>query len=409
MGATRYRVGLDIGSATTSAVILEPSADWEAGQGSARILGMGSVRTEGVRRDAIANIEATTASIRDSLREAELTAGLEVDTVVVGFPAAHIQTQRSTGVVAVRSEEVSRDDVTRVHEVARAVVIPEGRELLHAIPQDYVVDGNGGIQLPVGMAATRLETDLFIVTAASTASRNLRKAVDRAGCRVDDLVLQPLGSNIALLGEAEREAGVALVEVRDAGTDVSVYRDGKIRHLTSIPWGENAVANDIVKGLGVSVGEAAKLKERYGAARTADVDPDEQIEISGPVPGSRRRISRELLAHIIEQRMDEVLGLAYERIDDEELHDQLGAGVVLSGSGTSLPGISTLAQHVFGASVRVGKPGIGLTGMVKPVEDPRYATAVGLALYGAMRGNGRGSGKVSRACGRLTAWCRDFF
>lgn len=409
MGGARYRVGLDIGSTTTSAVILEPSADWEPSRGSARILGMGSVRSEGVRRDAIANIEATTASIRDSVREAELTAGLEVDGVVVGFPAAHIQTQRSTGVVAVRSEEVRKEDISRVHEVARAVVIPEGRELLHAIPQDYVVDGTNGIQLPVGMAATRLETDLFIVTAASTASRNLRKAVDRAGCRVEDLVLQPLGSNIALLGQAEREAGVALVEIRDSGTDVCVFRDGKIRQLTSIPWGEMAVANDIVKGLGVSVEEAAKLKERYGAARTAEVDPDEEIEISGPVPGSRRRISRELLAHIIEQRMDEVLGIVYERIEDEKLHEQLGAGFVLSGSGTALPGISTLAQHVFGAPVRVGKPGIGLTGMVKPVEDPRFATAVGLALYGAMRRNGRSGGTVGRACGRLTAWFKDFF
>jgi cell division protein FtsA len=272
-----------------------------------------------------------------------------------------------------------------------------------------VVDGHGGIQMPVGMAATRLETEMFIVTAASSTSRNLRRAVDRAGLRIEQLVLQPLASSIALLGEAERESGVALVEVKDAGTDLSVFRDGRIRQLTSIPWGETTVVNDIVKGLGVSIEEGVKLKERYGAARTAEVDPNEEIEISGPVPGSRRRISRELLAHIIEQRLDEVLGLAYDRMEDEQLRDQLDAGVVLSGSGMTMPGVSTLAQHVFGASVRVGRPGIGLTGMVKPVEDPRFATAVGLALYGAMRPNGRSNGLVGKVCGRVTEWLKDFF
>lgn len=409
MRASRTLIGLDVGSTTTTAVILEPSGEWAPDRGEARVLGMGVARTEGMRRDAIANIEATTASIRDSVREAELTAGLEVDAVLVGFPAAHIQTLRSTGVVAIRSEDVRGEDISRLHEVARAVVVPDERELLHTIPQDYVVDGQAGVQMPVGMAATRLETDMFIVTAASSTSRNLRRAVDRAGLRVEQLVLQPLASSLALLGEADREAGVALVEVRDAGTDLSVYRGGKIRQLTSIPWGESTVVNDIVKGLGVSIEEAGKLKAQYGAARTAEVDPDEELEITGPVAGSHRRISRELLAHIIEQRLDEILGLAYDRLEDDQLRDQLDAGVVLSGSGTTMPGVSILAQHVFGAPVRIGKPGVGLTGMVKPVQDPRYATAVGLALYGAMSPNGRGNGVVGKVRGRVTEWLKDFF
>ncbi len=405
----RYAVGLDIGSATTNAVILEPVPGWEAEGGAARVLGVGEARTEGIRREAIANLEATTASIRHSVREAELTAGVEVDGVLVGFPAAHVESRYSNGVVAVGREEVREDDVKRVHDVARAVVIPPDREILHAIPQDYTIDGRSGIQFPVGMAATRLETELFIVTAASVRCRNLRRCVDRAGYRLEELVLQPLATSIALLGEAERDAGVALVEVRDSGTDVSAFRDGKIRQLTAIHWGEAAVTSDVMKGLGVPLEEADRLKRLYGAARTADVDPGEQIEITGPVPGSARRVSRELLVHIIEQRMDEILGLAYERLEEERLLDDITAGIVLSGSGTSLPGLSTLAQHVFGRPVRIGAPDRRLTGAADSVRDPRFATAVGLALYGAMRENGRGSHAAGRVIARMTEWLKEFF
>lgn len=405
IGGTRTVTGLDVGSTKTCAVILESTEEG----GGERVLGVGLCDTEGVRSDEVTDLEATTRSVREAVREAEMMAGLEVRDLYVGVAGRHVRMGESSGVVAISGEEVSRADVDRVHEVGRAVVIPPDRELLHAVPQEYRVDGRSGIQAPVGMAGTRLESDVCLVTAASATCKDLRRAVDKAGYAVDELVLESLAGGLAVLRSREREAGVALVEIGGAATDVVVFVDDKIRRLSTERWGGATVTGDIVKGLGVPVDEAERLKREHGAARGEEVDPSRRLEVEGPSPDERRTVPRELLVHIIEQRLDEILGLVYEDLAGAELLDELSAGLVLAGGGSALPGTVELARDVFNLPVRLGDPGADLTGFADAVRKPKFATAVGLARYGKMRGRrgaGRGAGRV---LARVMDWLTDFF
>lgn len=408
IGGDRLVAGLDVGSTKTCAVIAG-CAPGGSHPSAIQILGVGRAPSEGVRKEGVTNIEATTESVGQALREAELMAGEEVETAFVGVAGPHVRSETSSGVGAISSDEVSRADVDRVHEVARAVVIAPDRELLHAIPQNYSVDGRSGIQDPVGMAGTRLETEVCIITADATPCRNLRKALDRAGYYAEEVVLESLASSIAVLEEREREAGVALVEVGGASTELAVFMDGRIRRLATLPWGALTVTNDIVKGLGVPQDEAVALKEEHGAARTELVRSDQKIEVQGPTPGSTRTVSRELLVHIIEQRLDETLGLAYDELHDAGMLGDLGAGVVLTGGGVMLPGSVELAQGVFNLPVRLGEPGQSLGGVADAVRKPKFATGVGLAMYGAQRRRQSGGGAARRTLGRVAEWIKDFF
>lgn len=405
IGGPGIVAGLDVGSTKTCAVLLAP--DGPDGQGS-RVVGVGLAASDGIRREEVTNLEATAGSIREALEEAEVMAGREAETVFAGLSGGHVSVEVSAGVVAVGGEAIRSADVERVHEVGRAVVIPPDRELLHAIPQEYSVDGRGGIQDPVGMAGTRLEADVCIVTASRTACRDLRRAVDRAGYRVEELVLDPLASASAVLRDGEREVGMALVEVGGASTDVAVFRDGKLLHLRSFGWGGEAITGDVVKGLGVPLDEAERLLRSHGTALTDRVEPGEEIEVPGPTAGSRRTVSRELLAHIVEQRLDEILGLVYDDLAEGGMREEIPGGVVLTGGVASLPGAAELAQRVFNAPVRVGAPGDGLAGLVDAVRKPKFATGVGLALYGRER-EATGRGPAGRAFARVTEWLMEFF
>jgi cell division protein FtsA len=409
IGGPRVVAGLDVGSTKTCAVLVNAAAGWSDNGDGAEVLGVGIAATEGVRNRNVTNIEAATESIRDALRDAEAMAGLAVQGVYAGITGEHIELSCSTGIVAVAGHEISSSDVDQVHEVARAVVIPPDRELLHAIPQDYTVDGQRGIQDPKGMDATRLESEVFIVTAGSPACQNLRKAIDRAGFRVEELVLTSLASNVAVLRERDRQSGVAMVEIGGASTEALVFKDGRLRLVASLPWGAATVSNDIVKGLGIPRTEAESLKEQHGSARSESVDPSEKLEVAGPIPGSTREVSRELLAHIIEQRLDEIFGLVYEALEEKRLLETLPAGIVLTGGGAELDGVVELAQEVFNMPVALGAPGEGLAGVVDTVRGPKFAAGVGLALYGRHRERGRGTGLVLRALTRATDWLKDFF
>ena len=409
IGGSRRITGLDVGSSRTNAVIVEIESAWSPDEDAVRVLGVGSEPTEGVKNRIVTNIEAATESIRGALHEAEQMAGQEVQTVYVGLTGSHVEVSRSTGVVAVPGDEVTPADVERLHEVASAVVIPPDRELLHAVPQDYSVDGRGGIQDPRGMSATRLESEVFIVTAGAVPCRNLRKAVDRAGFRVEELMLSPLASGLAVLDDSDREAGVALIEIGGSSTEIVVFQDERLRLIASLPWGSDTVSGDIVKGLGVSLVDAERLKREYGVARTRSVDPSEHLELKGPTPGNTRQVSRELLAHIIEQRMDEIFGLVYDEFEERGFLGELSAGVVLTGGGASLEGTVELAQDVFNMPASLGAPGRCLTGLVEAVQQPDCATAVGLALYGRERDRDRSGKLAGRALARVTDWLKDFF
>jgi cell division protein FtsA len=405
--------GLDIGSSKTAVVIAEVSG--EPGRTRIKILGVGQARTGGIRREVVTDIEATTDSVRKAVKEAELMAGVGVQRLYTGVAGEHIHAWPSTGVVAVQREEVSPGDVDRVHEVARAVVIPADRELIHAIPQEYIVDAQDGIRDPLGMAGTRLEAEVFIVTGSATAGQNIRKAVSRAGYAVSELVLEPLASSLAVLSEDEKEVGVALVELGGGSTDVCVFHERKIRHLASLPWGGSTVTNDLAKGLALPYAEAGRAKDRWGVARADLVRPDERFEIPGAAAGQTRQVERELLAHIIEQRLDEIFGLVASELERGGFSG-LGGGIVLTGGGASMQGIVELAQRGFSAPVRVGVPGEGLGGLADSIRRPKFATAAGLAIYGSRRlasdpseSGALTGGSVGGALRWVRDWISDFF
>jgi cell division protein FtsA len=407
--------GLDIGSSKTAVVIAEVSGDAPQ-RAQVKILGVGQARTTGIRREIVTDIEATTESVRKAVKEAELMAGVTVESLFTGIAGEHIHAWPSTGVVAVgRGDEITAGDVDRVHEVARAVVIPTDRELIHAIPQEYIVDAQDGIRDPVGMAGTRLEAEVFIVTGSSSAAQNIRKAVNRAGYQVAELVLEPIASSLAVMSEDEKEIGTALVELGGGTTDLAVFHERKVRHLASLPWGGATVTNDIAKGLSLPYAEAGRAKEKWGSARADLVSPTETFEMPGPAAGQTRHVARELLAHIVEQRLDEIFGLVAAELDRSGFSGQLGGGIVLTGGGASLAGIVELAERSFAAPVRVGIPGDGLGGLADSVRRPKFATAAGLAIYGSRRlvfdtpeGAIAGAG-MQGVIKRMREWLTDFF
>jgi cell division protein FtsA len=421
MNPERLVAGLDIGTSRTTAIIAEVVGDLPK-HPNVRILGVGQARTAGLRRGVVSDIEETTRSIQKAMQDAERMAGVEVEHVYVGIAGEHVQAMTSSGVVAVNGDEVTRADVERANEVARTQVIPTDRELLHAIPQEYRVDRNDGIRDPIGMIGMRLETEMYLVTIGASPAMNLRKSVERAGYRVRELVLEPLASALAVLTEDEKELGVALVEMGAGTTDIAIFHEGKIRFLGTLNFGGNNVTSDIVHGLGVTQSDAERLKERYGCAyEPLLADSNEVIQLPSTVAQGDRQIPRELLAHIIHQRTDEIFELVQQEITRAQFAGRLSAGVVLTGGASAIQGAAELASDVFGTGVRVGSPAESVGGLSDSVEAPRFATVVGLALYGAHRMalGGAGTAGRRRAGGatpgmdklaqRVKTWLQDFF
>jgi cell division protein FtsA len=326
----------------------------------------------------------------------------------------------STGIVAVNGDEITRSDVNRANEVARAQPIPGDRELLHAIPQEYTVDKNQGIRDPIGMIGTRLETEMYLVTIGSSPAMNLRKSVERAGYRVKELVLEPIASALAVLTEDEKELGVALVEMGAGTTDIAIFHEGKIRHVAMIAFGGSNVTSDIVHGMGVTQADAERLKERYGCAYEPMVDPDDVVELPSTASQGERHIPREVLAHIIHQRIDEIFSLVHTEIQRAGFGNRLSGGIVVTGGAAAMQGVAELATDVFGTAVRIGIPTENIGGLADSVEAPRFATVAGLALYGANRvviGGASAAGRkraisspnMDRFAQRLKTWLQDFF
>jgi len=403
--------GLDVGTTKTCAVIAELVTEGRR-RPELKILGVGQSRTTGVRREVVTHIEETTDTIRKAVKEAELMAGVSVDRLWTGISGDHVEAQSSLGVVAVAEDEVSRKDLQRVHEVARAVAIPPDRESLHAIPQEYLVDHQGGIKDPLGMSGVRLEAEVYLVTCSSAAATNLRKAVARAGYRVHALVLAPLATARAVLTEDEKEVGVAMVDIGATNTELAVYFEGKIRHIGILPLGGDTVTNDLVRGLSVPFGEAQRAKEQHAVAFAQMVDPQDTVELPGPAPGQKRHVARELIAHIVEQRLDELFGLVQEDLERQDLLDRLGAGVVMTGGTAALQGIVEMASQVFAAPIRIGVPEEGLSGLADSVRRPRFSTVTGICLHGADRFHETGEGASTLTSGvisRAVAYVREFF
>src|SRR5438876_5273954 len=344
----------------------------------------------------VRDIDETSRSIVAAMRDAERMAGVKVNMVTCGIAGEHVSARTSPGVVAVSGDEVTAEDVARVNEVARAVSLGRDHELLHDIPQEYVVDQQRGISDPVGMTGTRLEVEMYLVTVQSTAAQNLRKSVERARYRPADLVLEPLAASYAVLTDDERELGVALVEVGGGSTGVAIFHEGKIRHLASIKFAGTHVTSDMMQGLGVTQADA----ERHGVAYQPLVDASEMINLPSTPSQGARQASRELLSHIIHQRVDEIFQLVQREFERAGYGGgRLPAGVVLTGGTAHLPGMVELAREAFAVPVRAGSPEQGISGLVDSVQAPRYAVPVGLVLYaarkvaqGAAVGRGGGGG-----------------
>jgi len=417
MSDRKLVAGLDLGSTKTCAVIAELAGDLPR-MPIAKILGVGLAKNSGVRRGMVRDIDETMRSVAAALKDAERMAGARVPDVTCGIAGEHVSARSSTGVVAVSGEEISPQDVGRVNEVARAVSLGRDHELLHDIPQEYVVDQQRGISDPVGMTGTRLEVEMYLVTVQATAAQNLRKSVQRAGYRVADLVLEPLAASYAILTDDEKELGVALVEVGGSSTGVAIFHEGKIRHLASLKYAGSHVTSDLVQGLGVTQSDAERLKERHGAAYTPLVDAGEMVSLPSTPGQGARTASRELVAHIIHQRVDEIFQLVAREFERAGYGSgRLPAGVVLSGGTAHLPGMVELAREVFAVPVRAGHPELGISGLVDSVQAPRYAVPVGLVLYAARKSaHGFGGapgvlfgGSPEKLFGPLKRWLQDFF
>lgn len=409
MKTNRLAAGLDVGTTKVSVVVLD------RGEGARpQMVGAGSAPSEGIRRGAVVAPEKAVAAIRRAVEDAERAAGVEIEEVYVGVAGDHIRSLNSRGVVAVSrpDHEISRADVDRVVDLARAVSIPNDREVLHVLPQDFSVDDHNGIRDAVGMCGMRLEAQVHIVTGATTSVQNVVKCVNRAGLQVADLVLQPLASGLSVLDEDEMELGAALIDVGGGTTDLAVHFGGSIRHSAVIGLGGTNVTNDIALGLRTPLPKAEDLKIEHGCAMISRVEEDYEITVPGVGGRPPRNVSRQLLAAIIEPRLEEIFTLACRELRKCEQCDLLGAGIVLTGGSSLMYGAADLAEQVFGHPVRVGAPH-RVDAVTAPVDDPRLATSVGLALYGLrQQENGRGetrkgfAGQVVRGFRR---WAADFF
>jgi len=415
MQPPRLVAGLDLGTTRVVAIIGEVTGD--ARSGGVKVLGVGAERSTGIRRGAVRDVEETTRAIAAALKSAERMAGLEVGTVYCGVAGEHVAERSSHGVVSVTGNEIRTADVARVNDVASNISFGRDHELLHAIPQDYLVDHQGGITDPIGMTGQRLEAEVYLVTVLSTALTNLRRCVERAGYQVGEFVLEPLAASLAVLTAEEPEMGCALVELGGGSTSVSVFQEGRIRHTASLMFAGGHVTNDIVHGLQVTQQEAEKLKERFGAAYEPLVPESDLIELPATAGQRARTAERRVLAHIMHMRLQEVLELAADELQRTGYHQHLPAGVILTGGGAETPGIEELAREVFALPVRVGKPGLGLSGLVDSVESPRMSVATGLVAYGARQvmmsggfgAGGRKSPAVEKVFGPVKRWLQDFF
>src|SRR5690349_10086469 len=369
-------VGLDLGSTKVSAVVGEVDAD------GITILGVGNVPCRGLRKGVVSNIDWTVRSIREAIDAAQTMAGVEIKTVYAGVAGSHIKSHVSDGVCAISGREVTRQDLDRVLEGARAIPVDADRQILHVLPREYIVDNQDGIRDPIGTSGVRLQVRVNLVTAATSCVQNVIRCVERCNLNVADVVLEPLASADAVLSEDEKEIGVAVIDIGGGTTDLLMYVDGGIAHASVIPVGGNNITADISAGLRTPMGEAERLKRNSGCALSRMVGDDEDIEVPGVGGHSPRKAARRVLSDIIEPRVEEIFAVLRKRIEDTGLLEQLSAGVVLTGGAVLLDGMTEFAEEILGMPVRLGLP-VGVRGITQLVAGPQYATGVGLVQYGA--------------------------
>lgn len=392
-------VGLDIGTTKVACLVGEITED------GLEIIGVGTEPCTGLKKGVVVNIDSTVAAIGKAVREAESASGVEIKQVHVGIAGSHIKAFHSEGVVAIRDREVRPDDIERVIEAAKAVSIPQDREILHVIPREYSIDQQDGIKEPLGMAGVRLEAKVHIVTAASASAQNIIKCCSRCGLEVQDLVLEPYATALAVLDNDEKDLGVALLDIGGGTSDLVVFSEGALTHTIVLPIGGHQLTNDIAVGLRTPMNEAERLKHRHGCALTGLLSEVQTIEV--PSIGGRppRVMPRIALSEILQPRVDEIFSLVRDELERQGLLETLASGMVLTGGSTILNGLPELAEQILQLPVRRGTPR-GIGGLVETIKSPIYATAVGLLLHGYRKADGALRPQAARrgVFGRVRAW-----
>ena len=403
-------VGLDIGTSKVVAIVGEISLD-----GDIEIVGIGSSPSKGMKKGVVVNIESTVQSIQRAAEEAELMAGCQIHSVYVGIAGSHIRSLNSHGIVAIKDKEVYRADLERVIDAAQAVAIPADQKILHILPQEYVIDDQGGIKEPLGMSGVRLEAKVHLVTCAVNAAQNIEKCIRRCGLEVEEIILEQLASSYSVLTDDERELGVCMVDIGGGTTDIAIFTEGSIRHTGVIPIAGDQVTNDIAMALRTPTQHAEEIKIKYACALTQLAGPDETIKV--PSVGDRppRDLSRQSLAEVVEPRYDELFTLVQAELRRSGYEDMVPAGVVLTGGTSKMEGVVELAEEIFHMPVRVGYPQT-VRGLNDIVRNPIYATSVGLLQYGMEHRNdgektssAKSSGTSESFWSRVQAWLQSNF
>jgi cell division protein FtsA len=418
-------VGLDIGTTKVAAIIGEVT------ENGVDIIGVGTCPSEGLRQGVVVNIEATTNSIAQAVQEAEQMAAVEVQSVFCGIAGGHIRGFNSLGQVSMRNREVSDVDVARVIEQAKAVNIPLDRQIIHTLPLEYMIDGQGQIKDPIGMSGVRMEVRAHVITAATTSVQNIIKCCNRAGLDVIDVVLEPLASATAVLHDDERELGVILIDIGGGTTDLAIYAEGTNVFTSVIVMGGHRITQDVAHGLHTSVAEAEAIKRKHGCALVSLVDGESGIEVAGVGPRPPRSFPRRFLAEVIEPRVEEILLLAQEELQQSGYMELAGSGIVITGGQSQMEGMAEIVEDIFQMPVRRGIPVHGASygrhnprlsegGFAGVIQDPKFATGVGLVLYGAAheplaytaepaRAHQQGGERRPGIGRRFASWVREMF
>lgn len=396
-------VGLDIGTTKICAIIAEVIDN------QVNIIGVGTNPSNGLKKGVVVNIESTVDSIRKAMDGAEEMAGCEINTVVVGIAGSHIKGFNSPGIVRIKSREIRQDDIDRVIDAARAVNLSQNQEIIHVLPQEFMVDDHTGIQDPLGMTGVRLVTNVHIVTGDATSVHNLVMCCNRAGLQVADIILESLASAHAVLSNEDMNQGVSLLDIGGGTTDLAIFSGGSIKHTFELGLGGNNLTNDLSVGLRTPIQEAERLKDEHGCALSAMIDMNQTIDV--PTVGNRqpRKVSKKIMGEILEPRIEEMLVIVNQEIIDSSFKDRVNAGVVITGGTALLANLVDLAEQIFDLPVRIGYPK-GVKGLTDLVDSPQFATGVGLVLYASQNASGKKYRvREKNILTQISSWMKGWF
>ena len=372
-------VGLDVGTTKVCTIVglQHPNQELE-------IIGIGTHPSYGLKKGSVVNIDKTVRSIQNSLEEARLMAGVNITSATIGIAGSHIYSFNSSGVVAIKGKEITQDDVDRVLEAAKAVVIPSDRDILHVIPQEFRVDNTTGIKNPIGMCGVRLEAHVHIVTGSIPLIQNLVKCVEQTGIDAEHVTLQPLASSEAVLTYEEKELGVVLVDIGGGTTDIAVWKDGSLIHSQIIPIGGNHFTNDLAVALKIPHNEAERIKIHHGSVLAEQLNQSAHITVQGLSGTKPREVQLSVVAEVLGARAEELFDVVRIMIEEKKLSNEVSGGFVLTGGGALIKGMPELGEYILMRSCKIGFP-IPFGGMTNIMQNPKYSTVLGLLLEAAKR------------------------